>query len=143
TGPDDEEFASDVKNESQFIREGSVTTEDGYTDTSGASVASPSCSSVNYGHAKSALRRNTTSSKQREQVRADNETPRVNAQSGAERTTNAPDRFDILGQYIAQTLRELSPEVSSMKILEITKVLHATSTTPNSKSSKTPQQIRK
>ncbi|VDL86315.1 unnamed protein product [Nippostrongylus brasiliensis] len=143
TGPDDEEFASDVKNESQFIREGSVTTEDGYTDTSGASVASPSCSSVNYGHAKSALRRNTTSSKQREQVRADNETPRVNAQTGAERTTNAPDRFDILGQYIAQTLRELSPEVSSMKILEITKVLHATSTTPNSKSSKTPQQIRK
>ncbi|VDO30994.1 unnamed protein product [Haemonchus placei] len=107
TGHDEEESTEDVKGE-QFDKEGSVTTEDGFTDTSSASVASPS--STAYVRRQTSLRRG------------------------------------LAGQYIAQTLRELSPEVSSVKILEITKVLHtSTSCAPNSRMNtpRTPQHNRR
>ncbi|KAK5979585.1 hypothetical protein GCK32_012724, partial [Trichostrongylus colubriformis] len=77
---------------------------------------------------------------------AERDVKRNNGPVNAERLENTPDRFDILGQYIAQTLRELSPEVSSVKILEITKVLHtSTAPTSNSKlnSAKMPQYNRR
>ncbi|VDM85772.1 unnamed protein product, partial [Strongylus vulgaris] len=113
TGPDEEEPVLDVKPQ-QFDKEGSVTTEDGFTDASSVSVASPSTSG--HRHRPGAFRRCLPAKKE----------------AGRK------------GQYIAQTLRELSPEVSSMKILEITKVLHTpmsstSNASPKPSSSKTPQ----
>ncbi|PIO57885.1 hypothetical protein TELCIR_20695 [Teladorsagia circumcincta] len=108
TGPDEEEPAQDVKGK-HFDKEGSVTTEDGFTDSN-------------------------------------RDVKRSSGPAGTERQENTPDRFDILGQYIAQTLRELSPEVSSVKILEITTVLHtSTASTSNSKvnATKTSQNNRR
>ncbi|KAK5983569.1 MADF domain-containing protein [Trichostrongylus colubriformis] len=64
TGPDDEAAALEVKGE-QFDKEGSVTTEDGFTDTSSVSVASPS--NMAYGRRQSSLRRSLASKK--EQIR--------------------------------------------------------------------------
>ncbi|ETN86186.1 hypothetical protein RB195_007517 [Necator americanus] len=140
TGPDEEEQAVDVKPQ-QFDKEGSVTTEDGFTDTSSASVASPSASACK--HRPGSFRRSLPV--KREPGRRGSETSRVGSLSGESST---PDRFDILGQYIAQTLRELSPEVSSVKILEITKVLHTSTPSPSSSNTKSispkvPQPTRK
>uniref|UniRef100_A0A7I4XR83 MADF domain-containing protein n=1 Tax=Haemonchus contortus TaxID=6289 RepID=A0A7I4XR83_HAECO len=141
TGPDEEESTEDVKGE-RFDKEGSVTTEDGFTDTSSASVASPS--STAYVRRQTSLRRGLAGKK--EHLRADRDIKRNSSSVNPERLENNPDRFDILGQYIAQTLRELSPEVSSVKILEITKVLHtSTSSAPNSRMNtpRTPQHNRR
>ncbi|KAL6732869.1 hypothetical protein Aduo_003584 [Ancylostoma duodenale] len=140
TGPDEEEQSLDVKPQ-QFDKEGSVTTEDGFTDTSSASVASPSTSA--HRHRPGAFRRGLPAKK--ELSRRGSDTPRANGFPGE---SNTPDRFDILGQYIAQTLRELSPEASSVKILEITKVLHTPTVLPSNasakpSSSKTAQPTRK
>ncbi|CAJ0595353.1 unnamed protein product [Cylicocyclus nassatus] len=117
TGPDEPESVPDVK-PMQFDKEGSVTTEDGFTDASSVSVASPSTGG--HRHRPSGVRRCLPTKKEVGR-KGSSETPHTNGCSNENAT---PDRFDILGQYIAQTLRELSPDVSSMKILEITKVLH-------------------
>ncbi|KAK6017431.1 hypothetical protein OSTOST_17050, partial [Ostertagia ostertagi] len=142
TEPDEEEPAQDVKGK-HFDKEGSVTTEDGFTDSSSVSIASPSCNNTTtYGRRQNSLRRSITAKKDQ----LHRKVKRSNGPAGTERQENMPDRFDILGQYIAQTLRELSPEVSSVKILEITTVLH-TSTAPTSNSkvnaTKTPQNNRR
>ncbi|KHJ88483.1 hypothetical protein OESDEN_11722 [Oesophagostomum dentatum] len=134
-GPEEELPATSEVKPQPFDKEGSVTTEDGFTDTSSASVASPS-SMAPRNRVGGMPRRNPVTKK--EAGRRGSETPR--AFSG---DASSPDRFDILGQYIAQTLRELSPEVSSMKILEITKVLHTPTSSASSTGPKPTQPIRK
>lgn len=162
TEPDDECFEQDVKVE-KFEKEGSLTTDDGLTDTSSISVASPSTngnsnnSNANnnnnqqqhYERRHGNLRRSVSHRKEQQRAGQDTAPPaQSNGTTKAERTESATDRFDILGQYIAQTLRELSPEESSSKILEITRVLHTAAVPPppfnaRSNSSKTSQHLRK